>query len=155
MTQRMGDDSLRPSDIHLQRIADRVIADVLSHGLELLSDADVLFFLAWSYAGQVDNGGHAQFFFNSTGEYTPETADGLVRLGLPEHAELLRQAARLLFGDDVPRDLDERNAKLGALPDSGEHDLILESLDDRFFELGGGDAVYDALSRRYVGGDAA
>ena len=152
----MTDESLQPVDHQLlQPIADRVITQAFSHGTETLSDSDLLFLLAWSYAGELDNGGHAQFFFNSTGEYTPETVDARVQLGLREQAQLLRQAAQLLFGSYVPRNLDERNAKLGELPDGGEHDLVLGGLDDRFFELGGGDPVYHALSSRYVGGGAA
>lgn len=134
----------------LQQQASRVIERTFSEGLSSLSDAERVLFLAWGYAGELDNGGHAQFFLNTMGDFTPETIEALHQLELHEQAELLAEAADKLFPDGVPRSMEERNDMVERTPDDGAMDRLLDDLDERFYALGGGDAVYRELSRRYV-----
>jgi hypothetical protein len=136
----------------LQAIANRVVPLAFSSGVANLSDADRQFFLAWGYAGELDNGGHIQFFLNTMGDYIPETIVALRELDLPRQADLLHEAAEQVFGNQVPRDIQERNEVVEQMPDDGKLDELLDSLDDRFYSLGGGHAVYEALFRRYCGG---
>src|SRR6185503_5730178 len=57
----------------------------------------------------VDNGGFASFFYNSYGDFTPETLEALSRIGASEAEQLLR-LAMAVFGPDGPsRDQDARN----------------------------------------------
>ena len=93
----------------LSDAAVRVIDQCFDHGLESLAPRDRILFLAWCYAGEIDNGGHAQFFYNTCGEFAAETADALRALVLLTHAEVLEEAVGTLFPGGVPRDMDARN----------------------------------------------
>lgn len=55
----------------------------------------------WCYKGQVDNGGHEQFFFNSTGIVWKDYLNGCELLQAEEHREVIYHAA-LLFPDSNP-----------------------------------------------------
>ena len=133
----------------LQPVANQVIPLVMNSGLSAASARDRVFYLAWAYAAELSNGGHAQFFFNDAGEYAAETAGALTELGLAEHAELFKAAVALLFGAEVPRSLRKRNKIIESLDDVVEGPL--EELDDRFFAIGGDDRVYARLSDWYFG----
>jgi len=56
-------------------------------------------YLAFWYEAEVYNGGHHQFFTNSTGRYARETVPALVVLGTMEHARVLERAIALVEGD--------------------------------------------------------
>jgi hypothetical protein len=51
---------------------------------------------------EVDNGGFAQYFFNSSGADCFETLRALERAGKPRTAQLLRQAINLVNADNLP-----------------------------------------------------
>jgi hypothetical protein len=89
-----------------------------------------------------------QFFFNSTGEFTPETIAALRALHLNRQADLLQQAAQLLFPAEVPRDLEERNEQIITSEDANL-DRQLQTLDSRFYATGGGQGVYERLCEWY------
>ena len=127
----------------LQPIAERTIGLAVEEGLDALNPQEQTVFLVWSYGAEVANGGHAQFFFNTVGGYAPETVDALNIIGATEFASLLGTVVSLFSGGLVPRDLEERNQALTQLPDSA--DQVLESVDDRFFELGADDALLELL----------
>jgi hypothetical protein len=73
-----------------------------------------------SYTGEVMNGGHAQFFMNQLGRFTPETVEALRAVGLAELATILDGAASV-FGDPwMIRDDDHRDSVLERLtPEQG------------------------------------
>ncbi len=80
------------------------------------------------YRAEVDNGGHGQFYGNSTGIVWRDVLAGFELLGLEEFADNLRASADLL-GGDPPLDRREREALLDQLkPDFGE-------ITQRFWEL--------------------
>jgi Domain of unknown function (DUF4375) len=85
-----------------------------------------LFAIQW-YRSEVNNGGHDQFFGNSTGIVWEDALEGLQAIGLLEAATILRSASDRLGG--ASRHRAEREAQLEA----AEADF--EDLDDRFFEL--------------------
>ncbi|MCA9315272.1 MAG: DUF4375 domain-containing protein [Planctomycetes bacterium] len=64
------------------------------------------------YGAEVDNGGHVQFFENSTGQVWRDALGGLEAMGLEAYAALLREAAERL-GPDLPDDQEERQERLG------------------------------------------
>ena len=131
----------------LQPFVDKVIPSALKHGLSGLSPQDQTLFLVWSATAEFDNGGFAQFFFNSVGEYAEATIAALKRIGADQVAELLQDAVGLFPGGAVPTDIDERNEALSELPDEvAQH---LEELDDRFQGIGS-DAVLDQLADHYL-----
>jgi hypothetical protein len=133
----------------LQPVANRVIQQGFDAGLASLPEEDRVFFLLWSFAGMVDNGGLAPFFYNSSADYYPETVDALRGVGLTTFAGVLESAAHLLFAGDVPRTMDERNSVIEDLPEEVGSDEQFEQLDRQYFDHGGGDQVLEVLDTWY------
>jgi hypothetical protein len=129
----------------LQPIAKRVIDQAFSSGLASLAEHDQVFFLLWSYPGMVDNGGFPAFFYNSPADYHQETVGALRQLGLADHAELLEQAAAILFASDVPATIEARNSAMGDVLDDAAFDELYLAFVDR----GGSDRVLGVLQDWY------
>lgn len=86
-----------------------------------------MFAVEW-YAYEVENGGHHQFFWNSTGIVWRDAIEGLTAIGAADAADILREATRRL-GGNPSLDRIERQASLDELKPNF-HDL-----DRRFYEL--------------------
>jgi hypothetical protein len=115
----------------LERVVLPIIAAVEERGLASLAPRERVACLVWCFAGEVDNGGFAQFFFNSTGEHAGSTVEALREVGCLVSAALLEQAIAL-FPNGVPADLDDRNAALDDMPPTVDADW--ERLDRAYFE---------------------
>lgn len=70
-------------------------------GFQKLSRAFQTFALVLTYDGEVNNGGHEQFFFNSSGNYAVQTVDALMAIGASITAEQLKRI-NALFGRNGP-----------------------------------------------------
>jgi len=82
------------------------------------------------YEYEVCNGGHRQFFDNSTGILWDEAIAGFALVGAPKHGAILK-AAVLLFPDGHPsKDRDVRAEQVSRIPNEQ-----LETLDNRLYEL--------------------
>ena len=86
-----------------------------------------VFAMLW-YKEEVDNGGHDQFYSNSTGIVWRDALEGFEAAEMPEVAANLRESANRL-GGSPPLDRRERQALL----DSKSADFA--DLDDKFYEL--------------------
>jgi Domain of unknown function (DUF4375) len=82
--------------------------------------------------GEVNNGGFAQFFSNSSGALTCEAVNGAELIRATEQREILLEAAALFPDGAVPVDRDERNKELDELLSEAER--TLSSLDGRWYE---------------------
>jgi Domain of unknown function (DUF4375) len=74
-------------------------------------EADEHAFLTLALCGaEIDNGGFAQLFTNSTGELIDEAITGAEHLGVTEHAAILRESKLIFPSGIVPRadDLERR-----------------------------------------------
>lgn len=80
--------------------------------------------LKW-YVSEVSNGGHDQFYFNSTGIVWPDAVAAFESLDLTEGAQILRESARRL-GGNPSRERSERQRQLE------EADADFGDLDERF-----------------------
>jgi hypothetical protein len=80
------------------------------------------------YVREVDNGGHRQFYSNSTGIVWSDALDGLDELGIPRGANILRISAERL-GGSPSLDRAERNEQLDL------HQPDFEDLDEAFWDL--------------------
>ena len=89
------------------------------------------FLLGMLFRSEMDNGGIAQFFFNSSGNMASETVDALKRID-PECAELLVRALQCFPDGIAPVDQDERNQIMDRFDDDA--DALLESIDQAYFE---------------------
>jgi len=83
--------------------------------------------LCW-YIAEVNNGGHDQFYFNSTGIVWPDAIAAFDAIGLSDGADIVRQSAQRLGGAPA-RDRSERQNQLEQMQPS------FDDLDDRFYEL--------------------
>lgn len=82
------------------------------------------------YRAEVNNGGHYQFYFNSTGIVWRDALAGFEMLGLTDLAENLRESADLL-GGDPPLDRHARVALLERLePDFADITMRFWDLED-------------------------
>lgn len=95
------------------------------------TEEQILIFAVISYASEVNNGGHSQFFFNSSGLLWKDTLKGLERIGAQPYAEVLASAARLFKGSEPKLDRNERVGQLNEIESSA-----LNELDDEFYDLG-------------------
>lgn len=98
-----------------------------------------------SYDGEVNNGGHSQYFLNSTGDTWPDAVAGLEAMGSTERLAILREALAQ-FGKDGPSTGRwARNNHLAAIVNRDED--AFRSLDDRYYKS---KEHIDALLARYV-----
>jgi len=87
----------------------------------------LMYALLW-YQYEVDNGGHDQFFFNSTGIVFPDALLALRELGLAEGVAILSEAGRRM-GGTAARDRDERQRQLETIHPE------FDDLDSKFYAL--------------------
>ncbi|MDA1229767.1 MAG: DUF4375 domain-containing protein [Planctomycetota bacterium] len=81
------------------------------------------------YDAEVNNGGHAQYFVNSSGDRWNEAIEGLNAIGAIRRAKILHEATAL-FGSDRPsRDEKRRHRQLAGF--SAQQDKSLDELDRR------------------------
>lgn len=94
--------------------------------LTKLSRPQRLMFALFWYRAEVNNGGHHQFYSNSTGIVWKDALDALRVLELPEMAEVLEKSTQR-FGDAPSLDRKKRNQQL--------HELALQfnDLDERYY----------------------
>ena len=86
-----------------------------------------VFALMW-YIAEVDNGGHSQFYSNSTGIVWADAMRGFEMLGIPEAKNIIEESASL-FRPKPSFDREERNKSMELL------DPDFEDLDSRFYKL--------------------
>lgn len=86
-----------------------------------------VFALMW-YMTEVNNGGHSQFYSNSTGIVWEDAMNGFELIGLMEGKEIIEESARR-FGARPSFDRTERENALDKL------DEDFDDLDSRFYKL--------------------
>jgi hypothetical protein len=102
--------------------------EIYNQGLKQFTESQKNVFAIFWYKYEVDNGGHSQFFYNSTGIIWKDALKGLEKLGLNENAEVLKSATRKLGGSpSLDRTL--RNEQLN----NGSVDFDRE--DNEFYEI--------------------
>lgn len=80
------------------------------------------------YMSEVNNGGHDQFYLNSTGIVWPDALEAFTRFGFPEVAAIIRESANRL-GGNPSLDTEVRQKQLDQM------NIDFEDLDDQLFEL--------------------
>lgn len=100
--------------------------------MDALSEAERVFYIAQLCESEVNNGGFAQFFFNSSGNFSCELVHAFTEIGAMKTAQICK-AALGAFGKELPARLDERQVALDILG-SDEVDKILEECDSAFYK---------------------
>ena len=86
-------------------------------------------FSCYWYQYEVCNGGHGQFFENSTGILWDRAASGCELINAPRYGEILRDAISLFPKEGPSKDRDSRKKQLKMIAKEQ-----LEKLDDRLYE---------------------
>jgi Domain of unknown function (DUF4375)/HEAT repeats len=108
-----------------------VFEAVDSDGFDALSAPQKHYFAVLMYDGQVNNGGHSQYFFNSPGAHWKNALEGLAAIGAIDRAKILNEA-QAVFGTAGPStDNVTRRDELAAL--SSKDDETLDALDSRYY----------------------
>ena len=88
-----------------------------------------LLFAVDSYIAEVYNGGHDQFFFNSTGVVWKDALDGLEAIGARNAAAILKRVIGR-FDREIPDDADERRLMMDDFEDG-----LFEEDDQAFYAM--------------------
>jgi hypothetical protein len=100
--------------------------DLYEKGLKRFSPPQrMLAAMCW-YEAEVSNGGHHQFYFNSTGTCWCDALAGFEAARMTERAAILRESAQRL--GDVPLDWMKRRDRLADFSPN-----VFSDLDDRFY----------------------
>jgi HEAT repeat protein len=109
-----------------------VVSKLLNeHGFEALSLALKHYYAVLVYDSQVNNGGHSQFFRNSSGRYFKFARDGLLAIGARKRAAILRDAIGRLGPDELPDEDDPRQNRLAQL--FQQRTDAFDALDERYY----------------------
>ena len=104
--------------------------DVYNRDLKPFTDAQRKMLALFWYDSEVCNGGHDQFFSNSTGIVWKDAYEAMRLIGANKYADNFQKAINM-FGGEVPFDRDERNDVLDKLYEDENFDDFNEI--DRFY----------------------
>lgn len=130
----IGDNEIRSGNI--QKVIEPLWFTVNIYDSELNYNSDLskytlpqryIFAIQWYFA-EVYNGGHDQFFFNSTGIVWKDALEGFRAIGMNECADILAEAAKRM-GGSPSMDREERWAQ------QEEHDAEFGDLDSQLFHI--------------------
>ena len=116
---------------------DKYIAEKCEYGdsMETLNAEQRILYITQALEMEVNNGGFAQFFFNSDACLGNEIVSSFEKIGAMKTAEICKKAISI-YGDKVPNDRDEREEILTPDDEKEEEriEAILNECDDAFFE---------------------
>ena len=116
---------------------DKYIAEKCKYvdDMKTLNDEQRVLYITQALEMEVNNGGIAQFFFNSDGYFGNELVSSFEKIGAIKTAEICKKAISI-YGDKVPTDRDEREDVLTPDDEKEEERIeeILNECDDAFFE---------------------
>lgn len=111
----------------------------------VLNEYERTIFVTQELESEVNNGGFAQFFDNSSGQFAGEIVQAFTAIGAVKTAEICRKAVAA-FPQALPVDWEERRALLDEIADD-EVDEILSACDDAFYEY---EEDLEALNAAYI-----
>lgn len=94
---------------------------------------------------EVNNGGFAQFFDNSSGQFAGEIVQAFMAIGAVKTADICRKAVAA-FPQELPVDWEARRTLLDEIEDD-EVDEILSACDDAFYAY---EEDLEALNAAYI-----
>lgn len=94
----------------------QIIARVHRDGVACIAEPQQTLFFVWCFANEFDNGGIAQFLFNSAGTHAHATVAALRRIEAFEAADILATAVAIVFPNgEVPETTSDRNLAVSSL----------------------------------------
>ena len=122
-----------------------VFEQLESNGWDGLSTEQQRYYAVLVYNGEVNNGGHAQYFVNSSGDYYKVAMAGLNAIGATKREKILSQSVELFGGNGPSTENDTRHEQLAAF--SKSQDSKLDSLDSQYYKC---DENIDVLLSAYA-----
>jgi HEAT repeat protein len=108
-----------------------VFQELNKHGFEKLTSQQKHYHAVFIYNAEVNNGGHSQYFFNTSGDEWKFAMAGLSAIGAGERAKILGEAVAA-FGPAGPSETRSlRQDQLAKFDEST--DKLLDRLDDRYY----------------------
>jgi len=100
-------------------------------GWDGLSAERQVYLAVFMLDAEVNNGGHAQYFFNSSGDYARQALAGLNEIGLKERLAIFEEAMSY-FGEAGPHgDRDQRHDQFAAI--YRRHETEFNALDSKYY----------------------
>ena len=96
------------------------------------SFAQKVFSAIWAAESEINNGGFAQYFLNSSCETAPFVVEAFETINAPRTADICRRAVAVAFPDGLPSAPDSISDAAADLTD--ETTELLEALDKEFFQ---------------------
>lgn len=100
--------------------------------MSVLSAEERIFYITQTLEMEVNNGGFAQFFYNSSGNFSNEVVNAFHAIGANTTATICKKALSA-FGFEIPVDRDEREKMLDELGND-EIDGTFEECDNAFYD---------------------
>ena len=110
---------------------DVVLERIKKSGIDSLTHQQRHYYAAFIYDAEVRNGGHSQYFVNSSGNHWKDALEGLIAMGAAGRAEILKSASALFGSNGPPTDNDQRHALLARF--SAKQEKTLDELDTAYY----------------------
>ena len=91
-----------------------------------------VFAIQW-YSAEVNNGGHDQFYYNSTGIVWEDALKGFEAIGALKNASIVQESA-VRMGGRPSKDRDKRNDQLELAYNNADDSDLFGDLDDSFYK---------------------
>jgi len=126
--------------------AREVVFDALDNqGFDELLRPQRHYYAVFIYDAEVNNGGHSQYFVNSSGDHWKSALEGLKAIGANARAKILHEATSLFGAEGPSVDSDSRHRQLARF--SKQQDKSLDELDSRYYSC---DENIEALLAQYA-----
>jgi hypothetical protein len=99
-------------------------------GLDILTTVERVILAVEAMEREVNNGGHAQFFVNTSRDFVPFIGDALQHIGCPKTAEIMQRA--IAIAEQHP--FSKMEIKNGTWDDNEERSDALSDCDNEYFE---------------------
>ena len=99
-------------------------------GFDSLTEPQRHYYATWMYDAEVNNGGHSQYFVNSTGDQWPIALAGLKAICATERASILQEATGLFGAQGPSQQNEKRHRQLSKF--SEWQDSELDKLNSRY-----------------------
>lgn len=111
---------------YLIALSDKVVPLIWESPPVEMTEPERVFVCVWQLEAEVNNGGFAQYYTNSSGDLAADAPAALEAIGATHTAGIVR-AANALFRGGPPRDPEAREDAFDSVADDA-----FEELDDRF-----------------------
>lgn len=114
-------------------------------GYESLPEHQRFYSAVFMCDAEINNGGLAQYFMNSSGDHWRDGVAGLEAMGFQERLDVLKEAIALFGADGPSDDREKRHIQLSKL--YKKNDAIFDELESRYY---GSSEVVEVVATRFV-----